>query len=201
MAKFGYARVSSTDQDHATQEVRLKEAGCTIIRSEKVSGASRDGRDELALLIEFIREGDELIVTKLDRLGRSSRDLLNLVHELEAKGASLRVLEPEFLSSSDTGRILIMVLGMVSEMERKFLRERQQSGIEAAKKRGVYKGRKPAVPHEKVRQMHLEGIHQAEIAKTLRISRHSVWRSITGRSLQAAEAAKANKISRLALRS
>ena len=84
MAKIGYARVSTRDQDHAIQEARLRAAGCEIVRAEKVSGKSRVGRDELAAILEFIRPGDELVVVKLDRLGRSTRDVLNLVHELEA---------------------------------------------------------------------------------------------------------------------
>jgi DNA invertase Pin-like site-specific DNA recombinase len=76
---------------------------------EKVGGKSREGRDELAGIMEFIRDGDELVVVKLDRLGRSTRDVLNLVHELEQKGASLRVLTPEFVTSNDTGRVLVTV--------------------------------------------------------------------------------------------
>jgi DNA invertase Pin-like site-specific DNA recombinase len=157
MTRIGYARVSSFDQDHATQQVRLKSAGCEVIRKEKASGKSRAGRDELASILEFIRPGDELVVVKLDRLGRSTRDVLNLVHELEQKGAGLRVLEPEFCTSTDTGRILVTVLGMVAEMERRFILERQREGIEAAKKKGVYKGRKPSVPVDEVRKMHGEG--------------------------------------------
>jgi DNA invertase Pin-like site-specific DNA recombinase len=178
MAKIGYARVSSFDQDHATQEARLKAAGCEIIRKEKASGKTRMGRDELAAILEFIRPGDELVVVKLDRLGRSTRDVLNLVHELEQKGAGLRVLEPEFCTSTDTGRILVTVLGMVAEMERRFILERQKVGIEAAKKKGVYKGRKPSVPVEQVRKMHGDGKGPAEIAAALRVSRMSVWRAL-----------------------
>ena len=180
MARIGYARVSSTDQDHATQEARLKQAGCTIVRKEKASGGSREGRDELATILEFIGPGDELVVVKLDRLGRSTRDVLNLVHELETKGAGLRVLEPEFSTSTDTGRILVTVLGMVAEMERKFIRERQQAGIEAAKAKGVYRGRKPSVPAEKVRAMREAGHGPNEIATALGISRMSVWRANKG---------------------
>src|SRR3982751_4814517 len=126
MPRYGYARVSSTDQDCALQEARLRAAGCEVIRAEWVSGKSRDGRNELARMMDFLHDGDELVVVKLDRLGRSTRDVLNLVQT---------------------------VLGMVAEMERRFIRERQQAGIEAAKKKGVYKGRKPSVPVEKVRKM------------------------------------------------
>jgi DNA invertase Pin-like site-specific DNA recombinase len=176
VAKIGYARVSTLDQDHATQEARLKAAGCEIVRAEKASGKSRAGRDELAAILEFIRPGDELVVIKLDRLGRSTRDVLNLVHELEQKGAGLRVMEPEFCTSTDTGRILVTVLGMVAEMERRFILERQRAGIEVAKKAGAYKGRKPSVPGEEVRKLHGEGKGPAEIVEALGVSRMSVWR-------------------------
>jgi DNA invertase Pin-like site-specific DNA recombinase len=91
---IGYARVSTTGQDTATQEAKLKAAGCTLIRTETVSGGSRNGRDELASILDFICPADVLTVVKLDRLGRNTRDVLNLVHELEEKGANLKVLEP-----------------------------------------------------------------------------------------------------------
>src|ERR1700710_2836600 len=107
----------------------------------RLSGKSREGRDELSTVLEFIRPGDELVVVKLDRLGRSTRDVLNLVHELEGKGAALTVLEPAFSTKDATGSILVTVLGMVAEMERKFIRERQQAGIEVRKAAGLYKGR------------------------------------------------------------
>ncbi len=121
MARCGYAGVSTRDQDQATQAARLRAAGCEIIRKEKVSGKSRDGRDKLASILDFIRPRDELVVVKLDR---NTRDVLNLVHELDQKGAGLRVLEAEFSTSTDTGRILVTVLGMVAEMERNFIRSR-----------------------------------------------------------------------------
>src|SRR5918998_2571936 len=157
MPRIGYARVSTLDQDHATQEARLKAAGCEIVRAEKVSGKGREGRDELSSIMEFIRSGDELCVVKLDRLGRSTRDVLNLVHELEAKGAALTVLEPHFSTKEANGSILLMVLGMVAEMERRFIRERQQAGIEVAKAKGIYKGRKPSVPVAKIRALREAG--------------------------------------------
>ena len=178
MAKIGYARVSTLDQEHAAQVLRLQTAGCEVIRAEKVSGGSRDGRDELARILDFIRAGDELVVVKLDRLGRSTRDVLNLVHELEQKGASLRVLEPEFSTSSDTGRILVTVLGMVAEMERRFILERQRTGIEVAKAKGTYKGRKPSVPIDQVQALKAQGKGPAEIARELKISRQSVYRAL-----------------------
>jgi DNA invertase Pin-like site-specific DNA recombinase len=139
LAKIGYARTSSVDQDTATQEARLQAVGCEILRKEKVSGKSRAGRDELAAIIEFIRAGDELVVVKLDRLGRSTRDVLNLVHELDQKGAGLRVLEPEFCTSTDTGRILVTVLGMVADMEHGNLRGTEPLGVHLAHPGPVYR--------------------------------------------------------------
>jgi DNA invertase Pin-like site-specific DNA recombinase len=126
--------------------------------------------------MEFIRSGDELCVVKLDRLGRSTRDVLNLVHELEAKGAALTVLEPSFSTKDATGSILVTVLGMVAEMERKLILERQRAGIEAAKAKGVYRGRKPSVPIDRVHEMKAAGHGPSAIAKALGISRMSVHR-------------------------
>jgi Resolvase, N terminal domain len=105
---IGYARVSSVCQGTATQVEKLETAGCTLVRTEKVSGKSREVRGELASILDFIRPGDALVVVKLDRLGRSTRDVLNLVHELEEKEASLRVLEPAIDTGGPMGR---MVLG------------------------------------------------------------------------------------------
>src|SRR3954462_10752364 len=99
----------------------------------------------------MVRVASESSIRMRGRIGR--RDVLNLVHDLEAKGAALTVLEPTFSTKDAAGPILLTVRGMVAEMERKCIRERQQAGIEAAKAKGVYKGRKPSVPFEKVREM------------------------------------------------
>jgi len=147
-----------------------------VIRSEKVSGASRDGRDELANVLDFLREGDTLVVHKLDRLGRSTRDVLNLVHEIEAKGAALRVLEPAIDTAGPLGKMVLTVLGMVAEMERGFIRDRQRAGIEAAKDRGVYRGRPVSIDGDEVRRLRAEGLGASEIAKRLGIGRASVYR-------------------------
>lgn len=176
MSRFGYARVSSEGQSLDIQEARLKEAGCSPIRSEKVSGGTREGRDELASLMEFIREGDELTVCRLDRLGRNTRDVLNLVHELSEKGASLTVLDPAFSTKDQMGTMLVTVLGMVGEMERTFIRERQASGIAAAKEKGVYKGRVPTVPLNRLKQLRESGMGPTAIGKELGISRVHVHR-------------------------
>ena len=179
MARIGYARCSTADQNFETQVEQLRAAGCDIVRAEKVSGKSRDGRDELATIMDFIQPNDEVVCVKLDRLGRSTRDVLNLVHELEAKGAALTVLEPSFSTKDATGSILVTVLGMVSELERNFIRSRQAAGIAAAVAKGnVYKGRKPSVPTDRVREMHASGQGVSHIAKALGISRMSVYRAL-----------------------
>lgn len=178
MPKIGYARVSSSSQDLDIQQARLKAAGCEIIRAETVSGASREGRTELATILEFLRAGDELVVHRLDRLGRSTRDVLNLIHELDAKGAALRVLEPEVTTAGDMGRMVITVLGMVADMELKFIRDRQRAGIDAAKRKGVYKGRRKQVDDAQIRRLVSEGIPKAQIARDLGLSRMTIYRAL-----------------------
>lgn len=183
MARIGYARCSSEDQSLDVQIARLKEEGCQPIRSEKVSGASRDGRTELAAILDFVREGDEVCVTRADRLGRDTRDVLNIVHELDQRGAYLTVLDPHLSTRGETGRIVLTVLGMVAEMERRFIRERQKEGIIQAKAKGVYKGGTRRVSRERVVAMRQEGIGPAGIAKALGCSRMQVYR-ILGEATQ-----------------
>ncbi|MBC6445545.1 MAG: recombinase family protein [Alphaproteobacteria bacterium GM202ARS2] len=178
MTRLGYARVSTPGQDLEVQVVKLKDAGCDVIRSEIASGSSLAGRTELETIMEFLRAGDELIVHRLDRLGRSTRDVLNLVHELETKGASLRVLEPEVTTAGDMGRLVVTVLGMVADMELQFIRDRQRAGIEAAKEKGVYKGRRKSVDDIEIRRLAANGIPKAQIARDLGISRMSVYRAL-----------------------
>jgi DNA invertase Pin-like site-specific DNA recombinase len=180
---IGYARVSTTEQDTATQKAKLKAAGCTLIRTETVSGGSRDGRSELASILEFIRSGDVLIVVKLDRLGRNTRDVLNLVHELEEKGASLRVLEPAIETDGPMGRMVLTVLGMVAEMELGFIRDRQRAGIEAAKAKGVYKGRPITFDRGRIVALRKEGMGATEIAKSIGCKRGNVYKVLKSAGL------------------
>lgn len=176
VAQIGYARVSTTDQKTDTQVDALRAAGCSVIRTEKVSGRSRDGRTELQTVLEFIRPGDTLVVTKLDRLGRSTRDVLNLVHELTEKGASLRVLEPSISTDGPVGKMVLTVLGMVSEMELGFIKERQRAGIEKAKAEGVYKGRPVTLDHDKILSLYRGGTGPTQIAKIMGCSRGAVYK-------------------------
>jgi DNA invertase Pin-like site-specific DNA recombinase len=175
MNLIGYARVSTTDQNTDIQVAALKAAGCSIIRTERVSGGSREGRDELATVIEFLRPGDVLVVTKLDRLGRNTRDVLNLVHEIESKGAHLRVLEPAISTDGPMGKMVLTVLGMVAEMELGFIRARQMEGIAKAKAAGVYTGGKRRLNHEAIRAAHGAGVSIAAIAREHGCSRQAVY--------------------------
>ena len=187
MPRIGYARVSSSSQDLEIQMARLKAAGCEIVRAETGSGASRDGRSELATILEFLRADDELVVLRLDRLGRSTRDVLNLVHELDAKGASLRVLEPEVTTAGGMGRMVITVLGMVADMELTFIRDRQRAGIEVAKQKGAYKGRQKKVDDLKIKRLAAEGVTKAQIARDLGVSRMTVYRALEASGTKADE--------------
>jgi hypothetical protein len=157
MARIGYARVSTTDQDLEIQHARLKAEGCQIVRAEKLSGGSRDGQTELATVIEFLRPGDELLVTRLDRLGRDTRDVLNIIHECEQQGAYVTVLDPHVTTRGEMGHVILTVLGMVAQMERRFIKERQREGIERAKLGGRYKGGKRRIDHQKSEICRLPG--------------------------------------------
>ena len=141
-----------------------------------MSGSSRKDRDELKTILEFIQPGDVLVVCKLDRLGRSTRDVLNLVHELDEKRASLRVLEPAIDTTGPMGKMILTILGMVSEMELSFIKERQKAGIEKAKAEGKFKGRPATIDKTKVEPLKADGRSPTQIAKELGIGRASVYR-------------------------
>jgi DNA invertase Pin-like site-specific DNA recombinase len=179
--KYGYARVSTTDQDLSIQEAALKAAACDMIRTEKVSGTSLNGRPELELLMQFMRPGDQLIVTRIDRLARSTRDLQNIVHDLLAKGVSLKATEQPIDTSTATGKLFLDMLGAFAEFETRLRKERQLEGIARAKAAGVYKGgrpRKSKIDISEIKRLAALGKSQAEIAEDLEISRMSVWRTL-----------------------
>ncbi len=173
---YGYARVSTTDQDLALQRTTLEAAGCTVIRAETASGSSTKGRTELRTLLDFIRKGDVLVVTRIDRLARSIADLQTIIAELRAKGAALRCTEQPVDTSTAAGKAFLDMLGVFAEFETNLRRERQLEGIEAAKGRGVYTGRKPSIDAEKVRQLHAQGHGAVAISRQLGIGRASVYR-------------------------
>ena len=168
--KYGYARVSTSDQDLTIQIDALKEVGCETIRQEKISGTSIQGRDELNILLEFLREGDELVVTRIDRLARSIRDLQNIVYDLDKKGVTLSATEQPIQTNTSAGKCFLDMLGVFGEFETNLRKERQMEGIAKAKEKGVYKGRKPSVDVEKVKELKESGMGASAIAKELNLS-------------------------------
>jgi len=178
MARYGYARVSSSCQNVETQQEALKAAGCEVIRFEKISGTSREGRSELQNLLEFVREGDSLVVTRIDRLARSVRDLQDIVHHLRSRGVSLVATEQPIDTTTPVGKAFLDMLGVLAEFETSLRRERQMEGIEKAKVRGVYRGRKRSIDSRKVQELRAEGFGATEIARKLGIGRASVYRAL-----------------------
>jgi DNA invertase Pin-like site-specific DNA recombinase len=178
--RYGYARVSTRDQDLSIQEAALKAAGCELIRAEKMSGTKREGRAELELLLEFVRAGDELVITRIDRLARSIGDLQDIVRALRTKGVTLRATEQPVDTATAAGKCFFDMLGVFAEFETNLRRERQLEGIAKAKAAGVYKGRKPSVPVEEVKQLKAAGRGATEIAEELEVSRQSVYRALRG---------------------
>jgi DNA invertase Pin-like site-specific DNA recombinase len=178
MAMYGYARVSTTDQDLTIQREALEKAGCSIVRAEKVTGTRLEGRDELRTLLDFMRRGDVLVVTRIDRLARSLADLALLVREMEAKGIALKATEQPIDTSTPAGRAFLQMLGIFAEFETAIRKDRQLEGIAKAKEAGVYQGRKATIDPGAVRRLAAEGLGPSEIAKRLGIGRASVYRAI-----------------------
>ncbi|MCP1556658.1 UNVERIFIED_ORG: DNA invertase Pin-like site-specific DNA recombinase [Methylobacterium sp. SuP10 SLI 274] len=178
MARIGYARVSTLDQDLSIQLEALKAAGCDPIRAEKASGTSTSGRTELSIVLDFIGKGDTLVVTRIDRLARSIGDLQDIVRSLKAKGARLQATEQPIDTGTAAGKAFLDMLGVFAEFETNLRRERQMEGIAKAKAAGVYKGRPTSIDPAKVRALKAEGLGPAEIARRLGIARASVYRAL-----------------------
>src|SRR6202167_4189255 len=176
MTVIGYARVSTTDQDLSIQKASLKGAGCDVIRAEKRSGTTTKGRDELKTILDFLRDGDVLMVTRIDRLARSIGDLQDIVRAVRARGAVLKATEQPVDTSTAAGKCFLDMLGVFAEFETNLRRERQLEGIAKAKAAGVYKGRPASIDAARVRAMKAQGLGPTEIAKRLKIGRASVYR-------------------------
>lgn len=178
MTTIGYARVSTNDQSLDIQEAALKAAGCDLVRSEKRSGTTTTGRAELQTVLDFLRQGDVLVVTRIDRLARSIGDLQDIVRSVKAKGASLKVTEQPIDTSTAAGKAFLDMLGVFAEFETNLRRERQLEGIAKAKLAGIYKGRPASIDVPEVRRLKAAGMGASEIAKSLKIGRASVYRAL-----------------------
>ena len=176
-AKIGYARISTTGQNLDAQIKALKAAGCDIIRTEKKSGSSLDGRSELKTIIEFIHPGEILVVTRIDRLARSITDLQTIISTLKNKGAHLAATEQPVDTSTATGKAFFDMLGVFSEFETNLRRERQAEGIAAAKIRGVYRGRRAKISIEEIQIKLTAGVSPTNIAREMDISRGTVYKA------------------------
>lgn len=179
----GYARTSTVEQQAglAAQERELRAVGCVRVFAEQVSSVAK--RDQLTAALDYVREGDVLVVTKPDRLARSVADLLSIVARLEGKRVALRVLSmggSQVDTGTPTGRLMLTMLGAVAEFERALMKERQIEGIAKAKQEGRYKGRTPTVAAQEaeMRRLQGEGMGPADIARRLGVARSSIYRII-----------------------
>ncbi len=192
----GYARTSTAEQ-HAGLEGQirdLKANGCEKVFAEQVSSVAK--REQLEAALDFVREGDTLIVTKPDRLARSTADLLAIVNRLEGKSVRLVILSmggDRVDTASPTARLMLAMLAAVAQFERELMLERQREGIAAAKAAGRFKGRAPTVRRQadEIRRMVAEGLSRSEIARRLGVNRKSVQRVLAAqRPSQAQETAQ-----------
>ena len=173
---IGYARVSTEDQDLSIQRAALERDGCAIVFEEKRSGKKRLGREQLDLALRVLTKGDTLVVTRLDRLGRSLRDLANIAHEIDEGGAHLRVLEQSVDTATSAGRAFFGMLAVFAQFETDVRRERQAEGIAKAKAAGVYTGGKPRIDRRQVVGLARDGKGPAAVARALGVSRMSIYR-------------------------
>lgn len=181
MAMVGYARVSTLEQDYNLQIDALKAVGCDKVFAEKKSAGSTKGRTKLEECLDYLREGDTLTVTRIDRLARSLRDLQNLVHDLQSKGIELKVTEQPVDTSTAAGKAFLDMLGVFAEFETNLRKERQAEGIARAKSEGKYLGRKPTAraKAKQVKELISQGMSKQAVAEKLAIGVASVYRILS----------------------
>jgi len=188
---IGYARTSTTDQvaGFDAQRRDLTAAGCKKVFAEQVSSVAE--RQQLMAALDYLRDGDVLTVTRLNRIARSVRDLMETVHRIEAKVAGLQVLAMNLDTTTPTGRLMLQVLGAVAEFERAIMLERQREGIAKAKAAGKYKGRARTAMAKagEVEVMLAAGVNPSDVARKLGIGRSSVYRAIRLRKIRREPAA------------
>lgn len=181
MATIGYARVSTAGQSLDAQLAAL--SGCEKIFQEKISGA-KDDRPELQAMLEWVREGDTVVVTKLDRLARNTRHLLDVSEYLQSKSVALNILNIGINTATPTGKLMLTMIGAIATFEREMMLERQAEGIALAKLKGRYKGRKPTARNKskEVIDMLAQGISKPEISRRLEIGITSIYRIVKNQS-------------------
>jgi DNA invertase Pin-like site-specific DNA recombinase len=184
MPLFGYARVSTRDQNLVAQDAELRAAGCAKVFKEKVSGAKTD-RPELVKAIGRLEPGDVLVVTRLDRLARSTRDLLNVIAAVTERGAGFKSLKDTWADTTSAhGRLMLTVLGGLAEFERELIRARTGEGRKRAKERGVRFGRpRKMTPHQRQEALQrlAAGETQADVARTYNVDATTIGRLLGDR--------------------
>lgn len=181
MAHVGYARVSSTGQSLEVQLDKLTAAGCAEIFQEKRSGVDAK-RPKLLECIRYVRKGDVLVITKLDRLARSTLDLLKIIQELDDKKVGFKVLDQPIDTTTKEGRLMFGVLGSIAQFETELRKERQMEGIEKAKKKGVRFGRQALLSPKQVAQMRekrASGVLIKDLMSEFKLSKASVYRLLS----------------------
>lgn len=178
--KIGYSRVSTSEQSHASQEDLLNKSGVDKIYLDTYTG-SKASRPELDKMLASLRDGDTVVVTRLDRLGRSAKDLLALSSELEDKGVNLNVIEQSIDTSTAEGKLFFTIISAMAEFERSLISARTKDGLEAARARGRKGGRKPVMTkakQETAKAMYSSGRYVSEIAQVLGVSRPTVYKAL-----------------------
>jgi len=192
MPLFGYARVSTRDQNLAAQDAELRAAGCAKVFKEKISGVKMD-RPELVKAIGRLEPGDVLVVTRLDRLARSTRDLLNVIAAISERGAGFKSLKDAWADTTSAhGRLMLTVLGGLAEFERELIRARTGEGRKRAKERGVRFGRpRKMTPHQRQEaiQRLAAGETQADVARTYNVDATTIGRLLGDRPFPGAVSA------------
>jgi DNA invertase Pin-like site-specific DNA recombinase len=180
--KIGYIRISTADQNTARQEALMEELGVDQVFIDRVSGKNTD-RPELKRMMAFVRQGDMVIVESISRFARNTRDLLELVEQLTTKEVEFVSKKEAIDTTTPSGKFMLTIFGAVAELEREYILQRQREGIAIAKKRGVYKGRKPIQPPDfdrVVAQWRRGEITAAEAMRTLGMSKSTFYRRVKG---------------------
>lgn len=177
---LGYARVSTSGQDISSQRRKLLDLGAVVVFADIASGSRLDGRNQIEAALALLEPGDEILSLHPDRVARDTADLLTVAKRVVEKGAVLRIHDPaiRFDGTDMMSEIMLTVLGMVGMMEKHFIKARQARGIEAAKLRGVYKGRPATIEPAQVQELRAQGLGATAIAKKLGIARASVYRAL-----------------------
>lgn len=180
MAVVGYRRVSTIDQSLDRQDLGDVEK----VFEEKLSGASASDRPALLDMIGWVREGDVVVVHSIDRLARNLQDLLSIVSQLNGKGVSIKFIKDNLTfppeGTDGASKLYLSILGAVAEFERSIIKQRQREGIDKAKAKGVYKGRKPTIDKDRILALRHEGLSTYKIAEVMGISRMTVHRTLNG---------------------